>query len=278
MTDKDGEMHRSVAHHYGRTDLGERILAALEAAGLNTDELRVDDLAPVDAFHIRGREATEELARLAQIGPGDHVLDAGCGIGGTGRYLAATFGCRVTGIDLTDEYIGVAEMLTERVGLADQVAFRQGSVLDLPFDDDGFDVVWTEHAQMNVADKRTFYRELFRVLKPGGKLAFHDIFEGPEGDPHFPVPWAPDASISHLVRIEELRAALGAAGFSQLLWEDKTAASADFFRGVLARGPAALGLHLLMDDAKTKLGNLLRNLEEGRVCVVQAVLRKPSGG
>jgi SAM-dependent methyltransferase len=263
-----------VEEHYGGGRLGERILAALEKAGVRLDAVTVDDLAPIDAFHIRGREATEELARLARLAATDLVLDAGCGIGGTSRYLAATVGCRVRGVDLTPEFVNVAEMLTDRVGLGELVEFRRESALDLPFDDDRFDVAWTEHAQMNIADKRGFYGELYRVLKPGGKLAFHDIFAGPEGEPAFPVPWAVDPAISHLISIEELRGVLAAAGFSQLVWEDKTAASTAFFREVVQRGPAAVGLHLVMDDAKTKIGNLLRNLEEGRVCVVQAVLRK----
>jgi SAM-dependent methyltransferase len=270
------ESHDDVKLHYTVDDLGDRVLEALAASGVDLDGLTVDDLAPVDAFHIRGRESTEELARLARLRAEDRVLDAGCGIGGTSRYLAATHGCRVVGVDLTDDYINVARMLTGRVGLDGAVEFQVGSVLDLPFDDASFDVAWTEHAQMNIADKQSLYGELYRVLKPGGKLAFHDIFEGPEGDPHFPVPWAPDASISHLVRIEELRALLGAAGFSQSTWEDRTAASTAFFHAALERRPEGPGLHLVMEDPKTKLGNLLRNLEEGRVCVVQAVMRKPA--
>jgi len=267
-----------VARHYTVSDLGGRILAALEAAGVSMDDLTVDDLAAVDAFHIRGREATRELAGLSGLGADCRLLDAGCGIGGTSRFLAATYGCEVTGIDLTADYIDTARMLTERVGMADTVRFQQGSVLELPFEDDSFDVAWTEHAQMNIDDKAGFYGELQRVLKPGGKLAFHDIFEGPEGDLHFPVPWAPDGSISHLIPIEELRAVLAAAGFSQLIWEDKTSASTGFFEAALQRGPSPLGLHLIMDDPQTKFGNILRNLREGRVCVVQAVMRKPDRG
>jgi len=266
----------SVETHYSSSDLGERILAALEASGADLERLTVESLAPLDAFHIRGREATAELAQMARIAEGDVVLDAGCGIGGASRYLGATFGCHVVGVDLTQEYIDVAAMLSARSVLRCAIEFRRGSVLDLPFDDDHFDVVWTEHAQMNIADKAGFYGELFRVLKPGGKLAFHDVFAGPDGGLHFPVPWAPDASISHLIPIEELRGVLGTAGFSQLVWEDKTAASTAFFEGVVARPPGAAGLHVIMRDAATKIPNVLRNLKEGRVCVVQAVMKKPS--
>jgi len=267
-----------IADHYSVADLEGRILSALEVSGADIDALTVEDLAPLDAFHIRGRIATEELAGQARIAKGQRVLDAGCGIGGTSRYLAAELGCTVTGVDLTEVYCEVATRLTERVGLAGQVDFRQGSVLDLPFEDGDFDVVWTEHVQMNIEDKAAFYAGLHRVLKPGGNLAFHDVFAGPVGEPHFPVPWAPDASISHLIPVEALRDILASAGFSQVIWEDKTAASAEFFDNALRQmrkgGPPRPGLGLLMEDAKTKFLNLFRSLKEGRVCVVQAVMKK----
>jgi len=266
----------SVEDHYTSSDLGDRILAALHASGADMGALTIDDLAAVDALHIRGREATAELAQMAHIDAEQLVLDAGCGIGGACRYLAATFGCKVIGIDLTDGYRRVAEMLSARLGLSRLTEFHLGNVLQLPFANDHFDVVWTEHTQMNIADKAAFYGELFRVLKPGGGLAFHDIFSGPEGDLHFPVPWAPDASISHLIPIEELRAVLGAAGFSQLAWEDKTGASTAFLEGIVGGAPQVIGMHLIMRDVKTKIPNLLRNLKGGRICVIQAVMKKPS--
>ena len=273
---------RAVEEHYSGDDLLERILAGLEAAGADIGALTVADLAPVDAFHIRGRAATEELAGLAQIAAGQRVLDAGCGIGGTSRYLAAELGCAVSGVDLSGDYCRVAEQLSARVGLADRVGFHRGSVLELPFEDDYFDVAWTEHAQMNIADKAGFYAELHRVLKTGGRLAFHDVFAGPVGEPYFPVPWAPDDSISHLVTIEELRDTLASTGFSQAIWEDKTAASAEFFDAALQRmqqGQAGRpGLGLLMEDAQTKFQNVFRSLKEGRVCVVRAVMKKTKQG
>ena len=271
-----------VSDHYTIGDLGERIFAALAAAGADVDNMTIDDLAPVDGFHIRGREATKELVESARIVAEEHVLDAGCGIGGTSRYLADATGCSVTGVDLTGEYIDVARLLSERVGLADRVSFRQGSVLELPFDDATFDVAWTEHVQMNIADKAGFYGELFRVLRPGGRLAFHDIFAGPEGEEYLPVPWAEEASISHLIPIEELRSVLGTAGFSQLVWEDKTAASSEFFVKRFAEaqedGAPAIGPHVVMNRPEIKFRNLLRNLKEGRICVVQAVMTKPPDG
>ena len=269
----------AVSKHYTTHDLGNQILAALKAAGKDLDALTADDLAPVDEFHIGGRTATEELAQLAEVQPGHLLLDVGCGLGGTSRYLAATVGCHVVGLDLTEEYCRVAEMLSARVGFADRTVFRQGSALDLPFDDGHFDVVWTEHVQMNVADKAGFYSEMARVLKPDGRLAFHDIFAGANDGVRFPVPWAADASISHLISVQELQGVLEGAGFARVRWEDRTDASVTFFRSVLERvrteGWMPVGLHLLMgNDAVAKFENVLRNLEENRVRVVQAVMRR----
>jgi len=270
--------NENISGHYTVGDLGTRILEALKAAGRDPENLAVDDLAPVDEFHIRGRVSTEELAAWAELGRDQAVLDVGCGLGGTGRYLASTVGCHVTGVDLTEEYCRVGEMLSERVDLADRTSFRQGSALDLPFDSARFDVVWTEHVQMNIEDKASFYGELHRVLKPGGQLAFHDIFAGDRSDLQFPVPWAGDASISHLVPPESVHTTLTDLGFSVVRWEEKTEESAAFFRTVLervrAQGWMPVGLHLLMgEDAETKFANVLGNLEKGRLRVVQAVWR-----
>lgn len=268
-----------VAKHYGRGALLDAILHALRELGKDLGQLAPADLAPVDEFHIRGREATVELAQRASLGPGLRVLDVGSGLGGSARYLAAEHRCRATGIDLTQDYVDVANALAELVGLKDAVEFRQSSALDMPFDDDAFDVVWTEHVQMNIADKRAFYAEIARVLAPGGRLLFHDIFQGAEGPPHYPVPWAEDSSISFLAPPQAVRAILEELGFRILDWEDKTRHSLDWFVAAFDKmqqsGPPPLGIHLLMGDtARAKFRNIIRNLEEARVVVIQAVAEK----
>jgi len=268
-----------VDSHYGRGGILDAILGALRQMGKDVARLTPADLAPVDEFHIRGREATLELARRAPLTAGQRVLDVGSGLGGSARHLAVEHLCKVVGIDLTQEYVDVANALADRVGLKDAVEFRQGSALELPFDDGAFDVVWTEHVQMNIADKHAFYAEIARVLAPRGRLLFHDIFAGGGGPPHFPVPWAEDASISFLAAPDAVRAILESTGLSVRDWDDKSRQSLDWFTAGLEKlkqsGPPPLGIHLLMGPtAKAKFGNLVRNLGEQRVVVIQAVADK----
>jgi SAM-dependent methyltransferase len=269
----------SVERHYGREDLLGAILEALRAAGKDPARLKPADLAPVDAFHIRGREATVELAARARLSPGLRVLDVGCGLGGSARYLAGEHGCRVTGIDLTHEYVEAATALARLVGLDSLVEFRRSGALELPFADGAFDVVWTEHVQMNVADKRAFYRELARVLAPGGRLAFHDVFLGPEGGPRYPVPWAEEASISFLATAEAVRAIVEDLGLRIEDWEDTTGRSLAWFLAAAEKAehavPSPLGMHLVMGaTTRDKFANLIRNLREQRIAVAQGVAVK----
>ena len=213
---------QSVEGHYGPGEILGSILRALREMGKDIGKLAPADLAPVDEFHIRGREATVELANRASLRPGLRVLDVGSGLGGSVRYLASERKCRATGVDLTEEYVEVANTLAELVGLKDATEFHQCNALGMPFDNGSFDAVWTEHVQMNIADKRAFYSEIARVLAPRGRLIFHDIFRGDGGDLYYPVPWAEESSISFLVVPEAVREILEDLGFKILDWEDKS--------------------------------------------------------
>lgn len=266
----------AVSDHYSSGELGNRILAALEAMGKDPEALTPADLAPVDEFHTRGAEATRELAQFAGLEPGQRVVDVGSGLGGPARHLASQYGCQVTGLDLTEEFCQVATMLSERTGLRDKVRFHHGSALDMPFDDNHFDVAWTIQAQMNISDKARFYAEIHRVLKPGGRLVFQDIFQGPGGEIHYPVPWAGDDSTSFLVAPEEARKAAETAGFQVTEWRDVTEACLAWYKKLPdASGMPLppLGLHLILGgNAREKRVNQLKNLQEGRAVLVQARL------
>ena len=273
------ELNQNIQEHYTRPDLGRLILAALEKAGKDINLLAPEDLAPVDEFHIRGRAATLELARSAGIDSKMHVLDVGSGIGGSSRCLAREFGCRVTGIDLTDEYCRVAAMLTEKIGLTEFVKYQQGDALHLPFPDRTFDVVWTEHVAMNIPDKTRLYREMFRVLKSGGTLAVYDILAGPSGPVLFPVPWARLPETSFVVTPDELRELLHQAGFRIVDWADTTDIARTRFASLAGKirkeGLPPLGFHVLLGaDSEDMAQNQLRNLEEGRIVLAQIVAIK----
>jgi SAM-dependent methyltransferase len=267
-----------VEDHYTRADLTEAILAALKAAGKDLDRLTPDDLAPVDEFHGGQRPATVRLAELVGFTGTERVLDVGSGLGGPSRYLAWRYGCRVSGVDLTAEFVRIAEMLTRLTGLVDKVDYRQGDALDLPFDDISFDVVWSQNAAMNIADRDRLYREMRRVLKPGGKLALQEVAAGPGGPPHYPVQWAREPSISFLHSQEATRAKLAAAGFRVIVWQDTTEPalqSATARARNADRPPPALGTHLLLGaDWQAMFRNSGRNLEERRTELFNAVLER----
>jgi ubiquinone/menaquinone biosynthesis C-methylase UbiE len=268
----------AVESHYAHGKVLSAIVEGLRAAGKDLTKLSPADLAAVDEFHIRGREATVELAARVALKPGLRVLDVGSGLGGSARYLAAEHGCRVTGIDLTQEYVDTANALAKMVGLDALVNYRRASALDIPEAAGSFDAVWTEHVQMNIADKRRFYGEIARVLTAGGRLIFHDIFRG-HGELHYPVPWADMSSISFLATTDEVRDFLQSVGLRLLSWEDTSARSLEWFTVAVQRmrasGPPPVGIHLLMGDtAFAKLDNMLRNLREGRIVVAQAVAEK----
>ena len=268
----------AVSNHYAISGILDSILKGLESSGKNLQSLVPDDLAPIDEFHTRGKESTIEIANLAQLQSHHNVLDVGCGLGGSARYIANEFGCSVMGVDLTDEYIDVANQLTEFVNLSDKVSFKQANALELPFSSDNFDVVWTEHTQMNISDKGKFYGELSRVLKPKGRLVFHDIF-GTNNAPHYPTPWAEHGSLSSLCTQEEAREAIEKSNLAVDKWIDKSKLSMEFFKAMINKaetsGPPPLGFHLLMGKtAKEKLLNQARNLEENRVTVVQGTALK----
>jgi SAM-dependent methyltransferase len=217
--------------------------------------------------------------RVAGLNAAQRVQDVGSGVGGTSRCLAKEFGCRVTGIDLTEEYCRAAALLTAKVGLADLVDYRQGDATHLPFDDASFDVVWTEHAAMNIPDKPRLYGEMHRVLKPGGTLAIHDVLAGPSGPVLFPVPWARTPETNFLVRPDEQRELLEACGFTVTHWTDTTDAARSWFVSLAEKikreGLPALGFHLLLgSEFQVMAQNQRRNLEEGRIALAQVVARK----
>ncbi|WP_205510897.1 class I SAM-dependent methyltransferase [Longitalea arenae] len=268
-----------IAKHYARDDLYETIIAALGSAGVQAQQVTHKDLSPVDEFHVRGREVSHELAMAAGLQPGMRVLDAGCGLGGACRLLAADYGCIVRGIDISADYIHTAQQLSVLTDLQERTRFIHGSVLSLPFDNNSFDAVWTQHVQMNIADKKAFYTEVTRVLRPGGRFIYYEILSRDHLPLRFPLPWADHTNLSFLVTPQQLHTFLLEAGLQRLQVRDETASAIAFFDSLLTRitqkGLPALGLHLLMGpSAMEKLDNLSNSLIERTIVLESGIYEK----
>ena len=262
-----------VRHHYGATGLTERLKAALAIFGPENRLLTSQQLGPLDQFHTRGLAATAELAKLAGIAADMSVLDVGSGVGGPARFLAATCGCRVTGVDLSEAFVDAARYLTGRTGQTGQVTFQTANALNLPFDDSRFDVAFLQHVAMNIADRARLYREIRRVLKTGGRFATFDVVLN-DGEPHYPVPWARTPATSFLLTAPATREAIERAGFRTLISQDDTEVAKAWFAQLRASGPPPspnLGVVMGADFAQLA-ANLGRNLMEGRLGILTAVL------
>jgi sarcosine/dimethylglycine N-methyltransferase len=266
-------MTENTTAQYAIGGVRERIGAALRLAGKDFDALTPDDFTTFEDFHSLGRVGTTSLLAAAQATAADHVLDAGTGVGGTARLLAAEYGCRVTAIDLTPEYCDTARWLNGLVNLNDRIKVIEGDVTDLPLPDADFDLVVSQHVQMNIADKPRLYAEARRVLQPGGRLALWDAAAGPVQPVRFPVPWADVPERSHLVSPDELASMLGDAGFALEVWNDLTEFAVEAMTPIFDAPGDPHGLQLLVPDIQTKVRSLLRNARENRLVLIQAVAR-----
>lgn len=268
-------VEQDVAAYYTRGKLEEKIVGALRSAGRNPDSLSVEDLAALDNLHVGGREATEALASFMDLQPGMEVLDVGSGLGGPARYFAER-GCQVTGIDLTEELVRVAESLTRRVGLEGKAKFRQGSALDMPFEPGRFDRAYMIHVGMHVENKAGVFREVARVLKGEGRFAIFDIMGKGEGTIEYPLPWATTAETSFVASVEQYRQALEAAGFRIGHQRDRRDFAVEFLRRMRERASAGqspvLGVHLIMgEQAPDMLKNVMAAIASGALAPVELV-------
>lgn len=273
------QIEDEVAGHYSHGALGEAIRAGLSAMRTTSMAEPVELLAAVDEFHMGGRRATKTLAEALDINPGHHVLDIGCGLGGTARFLASTYGCKVTGIDLTAEYVAVGNELNDEVGLAGQINLSEANATDLPFADAGFDRASLLHVGMNIADKAKLFQEAARVIKPGGYLGVYDVMRTNDLPITFPVAWAENETTSFVEPVDIYRATLEAAGFRIIDIADRNDIALLFFEAIKKRlaegGPPPLGLHIVMgSDAKLKVGNMHVNVETGTISPVQIIAQR----
>lgn len=278
----------AVQEHYTDKGLTEFLTSALIDAGFGEGPIPWKRLSQIDQFHFRGLDATQELAEAMGVEGGEKFLDVGSGFGGPARFLAGQYGCLVTGIDLTPDYIEIAKTLARKTKLEEQLTFIQGDALHLPFPEDSFDFAWTMHVGMNISDKESLYREIHRVVKPGGKLGIYDILRTASESPIYPLPWAAHPETSFLATPEEMRDYLKKGGFRSVESEDKTRPLFEWLAGIKAReatndtktiGTANFNLvgKVFRDDATQINNNIARNISEGRIRIEQFIATKAGG-
>jgi ubiquinone/menaquinone biosynthesis C-methylase UbiE len=272
--------HSDIFAHYSRGNLLDRLNAALREDGVDPEHPSIESLAPYDQFHSRGLEATLDVARLMPAGPGDHILDIGSGLGGPARYFASRFGCRVTGIDLTPEFCDVARHLTRLLKLEDRVRVELGDALSMPFAAASFDGAYSMNVSMNIADKHAFYREIHRVLKPGGWLVLSELAKGEGPEPDYPTAWAASANTSFLSTPEATRRGLLEAGFEVVRLHSTLEQAREFgarSRAMVERGekpPHRAVILVHGDNAKQAMANTSRGLTEARIVPIEVLGRK----
>lgn len=272
---------KSVSDHYLHGSLLQAIEAALPDLDKTPDTVTIEDLAPVDEFHIGGRIATDKLIDQLYFAEQHHIIDVGCGLGGAARYIASRYNNRVTGIDLSAEYIETGKALCSWLSLDNSVTLQHGSALQMPFQDNTFDGGYMLHVGMNIEDKPSLFREIYRVLKPGAYFGVYDVMRENDGELIYPVPWASENSTSKLSTPAEYKQAFNKAGFNVVSEDNRRDFALEFFRQLREKtqasgGPPPLGLHTLMQESTlTKVGNMIANISNGTIAPVEIIVRKP---
>jgi len=270
-----------VETHYSHGELLRAVRGGVHRLGKSPDTVSVEDLGPVDEFHIGGRVATETFLGQLDITADDHVLDVGCGLGGASRFAAQKYGCRVTGLNLTDEYVKTGEVMCKWVGLENLITLERGDATATPYPDGTFDKSYMMHVGMNIENKQSLAMELHRILRPGGRLGIYDVMRVGNGSLRFPVPWATNPEESAVSSPDAYRDSLEAAGFRVIAEHDRSAFALGFFSQLQARADGAgsppLGLHILMgDSALEKVENMIENVSQHRIAPVEIIVERPA--
>ena len=278
-------MESPVEDHYHSQNLSRRIQDALIKSDKHTRPLNTKDLAAVDQLHTGGAKATLRLLDKTSLSKSKdpnqelHILDAGCGLGGSSRLLAKTFHWRVTGIDLSPVFVETARDLTRWCELDSLIDYEQGSVLNMPFKTGTFDAVLCQHILMNIQDKQTALKEFYRVLKPGGNLVLHEIFQGENKTIVLPVPWAGDPNISFLLPWEEFEPFLSGPGFTLNHFSNETQTASAGWQMIEAAGthknPRPLSPFLVFGpNAAFNAINMVKNFKNNSIQCIEAVYKK----
>jgi ubiquinone/menaquinone biosynthesis C-methylase UbiE len=274
-------MAHTVQDHYRAPDLVARILSAIPWAPGGDTSLNAAQLYPFDQLHGRELLATKDHASRLSPPAGAHILDIGSGVGGPARYFATNFGSRVTGIDITPDFVATATELTRLCGLDHLVTFIEANAGALPFDTDIFDHAYSFYVGMNLAHKATVLSECIRVLKPGGRLLWTEV-TAVAGVAHYPLPWSRRPEDSHVLTRPALTEHFTTAGFEVLSTEDETGAHLELAQKMKLSGrtPSAgqtqVNAIVLGPDFAERRTNYIKSLADGLIQSTLLDVRKPT--
>lgn len=200
----------------------EHIMARLREERGSLDDVRPEELYPLDEDHYGALDANEALAERTGMAAGDRVLDLCAGLCGPARWFARQRGVTVVGLDITPVRVEGAKELNALVGLQDAVEPVLGDAMDLPFADASFDAAVSQEAFLHIPDKLRALREIHRVLRPGKRVSFTDwIMPRPLPQAEQDRMWA-GFGAQALQSIPGYEALLRKAGFAVVSAEDTT--------------------------------------------------------
>jgi tocopherol O-methyltransferase len=211
-----------------------------------------------------------EMAARIEPRSGEHVLDAGCGLGGSAIWLAKTYGVRVTGINLHEEQLKLATDFVRERGLADQVRFLQQDFHYLAFRDESFDIVWAQEAVAHSPQKDIFFAEAYRVLRKGGRLVMEEGLRFsrpyPERDERLLQRWLTGWAVPDLATASEYVEWAKRAGFRDVQLDDVTQYARPSLRRLYLAGTLLYprSVYRRMRGGQV-LESRLRNLEGARL-------------
>lgn len=130
--------------------------------------------SPDEDIYKASRRTVEHMARKVNINRDTHVIDLGGGFGGSARYLAKTFGCKVTVVNLSEKENELGRTMNREQGLDGLITILDGNFEDVPVEDNLADIVWSQDAILHSAYKNKVVKEAARILKPGGDFVFTD--------------------------------------------------------------------------------------------------------
>ena len=176
----------------------------------------------VHSFRQSLTKMNEVMAIAARVKPGERVLDAGCGVGGSSIFLAGWAGCRVTGITLSERQKEQAIQNANLKKVNSLVDFRVMDYCATDFPDKSFDVVWGCESICYAEDKVKFIKEAYRLLRPGGRLVVADGFVTKFENNDHPVlrQWLDGWQVNYLETIERFCVFMKQEGFSDILFKD----------------------------------------------------------